>query len=241
MTAMAAQETEQAADVVAGPADVLPDSPRAAAFGRAQRHSRRVRFLKLALPLAAAAIAVAFPVYSYLATPVSVPVQADATAFSDGKLVMAHPKLEGFTKQNLPYSMMAQRAIQEVSRESLIQLEGINAKLPLSADNFAAIQAQHGVYDREKNTIDLDSAFTITTTDGMEAKLKSAFLDIAKGNMKTEDPVDITRGGTRIVADAMSVGEHGKVLTFEGHVRVNIDSATLKAANEKGGGANAVQ
>ncbi len=63
MTAMAAQETEQAADVVAGPADVLPDSPRAAAFGRAQRHSRRVRFLKLALPLAAAAIAAGVHVF----------------------------------------------------------------------------------------------------------------------------------------------------------------------------------
>ncbi|TIU02561.1 MAG: LPS export ABC transporter periplasmic protein LptC, partial [Mesorhizobium sp.] len=42
---------------------------RVDAFGIAQRHSRRVRILKLAVPLVAAVIAVAFPVYSYLAAP----------------------------------------------------------------------------------------------------------------------------------------------------------------------------
>jgi len=243
MTAMAAQQAKPAQEdgAAAEPGLAVAGSPRAAAFGRAQRHSQRVRFLKLALPLVAAAIAIAFPVYSYLAAPAAVPVEADATAFSDGKLVMAHPKLEGFTKQNLPYSMMAQRAIQEVTSESVIQLEGIEAKLPLSAENVAAVSAAHGVYDRAKNTIALDSEFTITMTDGMEARLKSAFLDIAKGNMKTEDPVDIVRKGARITSDTMSVEDHGKVLIFEKRVRVNIDPATLRAANGKGGEPNAVQ
>ncbi|TGV93934.1 LPS export ABC transporter periplasmic protein LptC, partial [Mesorhizobium sp. M2E.F.Ca.ET.154.01.1.1] len=68
---------------------------RGDAFDRARRHSRRVRVLKFAVPLLAAAIAIAFPIYSYLAAPVSISVQADGTAFSDGKLVMANPKLNG--------------------------------------------------------------------------------------------------------------------------------------------------
>lgn len=243
MTAMAAQATEPARgdSAAVAPEQAPPGSPRAAAFGRARRHSRRVRFLKFALPLAAAAIAVAFPLYSYLAAPAVVPVEAEATAFSDGKLVMAHPKLEGFTKQNLPYSMMAQRAIQEVTRESVIQLEGIEAKLPLSAGNFAEIHAAHGVYDREKNTFDLDREFTVATTDGMTARLKSAFLDIGKGNMKTSEPVEIAGRGTRITSDTMSVEDHGKVLVFDRNVRVNIDPATAEAAKQGGNEPNAVQ
>ena len=208
---------------------------RASAFGRAQRHSRRVRLLKLVLPLAAAAIAIGFPIYSYMSAPPSVAVPTDSSAFSDGKLVMANPKLEGLTKENLPYALNALRAIQSADKESIVELEGINAKLPVSADNIAAVGASHGIYDREKNTLDLDQEFTVSTTDGMVAKLKSAFLDMGKGTMTTNQPVDISREGSRITADTMSVKENGKVLIFEKRVRLNIDPVAMKADKQQGG------
>ncbi|TKA98609.1 MAG: LPS export ABC transporter periplasmic protein LptC, partial [Mesorhizobium sp.] len=96
-------------------------------------------------------------------------------AFADGKLVMANPKLNGFTKQNLPYSMTALRAIQDVSKQGIIDLEGIKAKLPIAADNTAAIDATHGTYDRDGNTLSLTSDVTVSTTDGVVAKFKSVY------------------------------------------------------------------
>jgi lipopolysaccharide export system protein LptC len=214
---------------------------RGDAFDRAQRHSRRVRVLKLAVPLAAAVIAVAFPLYSYLAAPAAIAVQAESGAFSNGKLVMANPKLNGFTKQKYPYSMTALRAIQDVGKQGIIDLEGINAKLPVSADNTISVNASHGVYNRDGNTMNLTSDVTVTTTDGMEAKFKSVFLDMGKGTMKTSDPVDVSRAGSRITADAMSVQDNGKIVVFENKVRVNIDPASLKAAQGKSGESNAAQ
>ena len=214
---------------------------RGDAFDRAQRHSRRVRVLKFAVPLAAALIAVAFPIYSYLAAPVSVAVQSEGAAFSNGKLVMANPKLNGFTKQKQPYSMTALRAIQDVNTQGIIELEGIDAKVPVGPDNVAAIKASHGIYDRDGNTMKMTSDVMITTTDGMQAKFKSVFLDMGKGTMKTGDPVDVSREGSRITADSMSVQDNGRVLVFENKVRVNIDSAALKAAEGNSGETNAAQ
>lgn len=208
---------------------------RASAFGRAQRHSSRVRVLKIVLPLAAVIMAVAFPVYSYLVAPPSVTVEADGSAFSEGKLVMANPKLDGLTKDNLPYALNALRAIQSTDKQGVVELEGIAAKLPVSAGNVASVGAAHGIYDRDTNTLDLDKEITISTTDGMVAKLKSAFLDMDKGTMKTIHPVDITRQGSRITADEMRVEDNGKVLVFEKRVRMNIDPAQAKAAGEKSG------
>lgn len=233
----AGREATPVAPPVAGGAE----ADRAAAFGRAQQHSRRVRRLKFVLPLAAVAIAVAFPVYSYLVAPVTVAVETDDSAFSDGKLVMANPKLEGFTRQNLPYAMTAVRAIQEVAKESVISLEGISAKLPINDKITAVVDAPAGIYDRDNNTLDLDSDITITTTDGMVAQLKSAFLDIGKGTMKTTEPVDISRAGSRITSQTMSVEDNGKVLIFEQRVRVNIDPARARANDSKGGTPNATQ
>ncbi|HEY4192302.1 MAG TPA: LPS export ABC transporter periplasmic protein LptC [Mesorhizobium sp.] len=212
-----------------------PGPVRESAFGRAQRHSRRVRVFKVVLPLIAGAIAIAFPVYSYLVTPPSVAVKADGSVFADGKLVMANPKLDGLTKENLPYSLNALRAIQNAGREGIVELEGIDAKLPVSADNVAAVGASHGIYDRDKNTLNLDREITISTTDGMVAKLKSAFLDMGKGTMTTSQPVDISREGSRITADTMSVRENGKVLVFEKRVRLNIDPAAKNAAKADSG------
>jgi lipopolysaccharide export system protein LptC len=222
-------------------APAAPAATRGDAFDLAQRHSRRVRVLKFAVPLLAGIIAVSFPVYSYLAAPVSIAVQADGSAFADGKLVMANPKLNGFTKQKLPYSLTALRAIQDVGKQGIIDLEGINAKLPLTAGNVATVNATRGVYNRDGNTMSLTSDITVTTTDGIEAKLKSVFLDMGKGTMKTDDPVDVSRGGSRITADSMAVQDNGKVLVFENKVRVNIDPASLKAAGQQSGEANASQ
>ncbi|TGV63092.1 LPS export ABC transporter periplasmic protein LptC, partial [Mesorhizobium sp. M2D.F.Ca.ET.160.01.1.1] len=122
-----------------------------------------------------------------------------------------------------------------VNSQGIIELEGIDAKVPVGTDNVAAVKASHGTYDRDGNTMKLNSDVTITTTDGMQAKFKSVFLDMGKGTMKTDDPVDVSRGGSRITADSMSVQDNGKVLVFENRVRVNIDPASLKAAEAKSG------
>jgi lipopolysaccharide export system protein LptC len=226
-------------ETAASQANVSP--ARARAFGNAQRHSRRVRLLKFTLPLAAALIAVAFPLYSYLMAPVSIAVDADSSALTDGKLVMANPKLQGLTKQNMPYSMVAKRAVQDIAKQGLIELEGIDATLPLNADVSAKVEAARGLYNRDSNTLDLSQDITVTTSDGMVAKFKSAFLDMGKGIMKTDDPVEITRDGSRIASDTMNVENNGKTLIFEKRVRVNIDPASLKTAENANGAAHAAQ
>jgi lipopolysaccharide export system protein LptC len=205
------------------------------AFARAQRHSRTVRVLKSALPLLAAAMGLGFLGYSYVMTPGSIAVKADGSAISDGKLVMANPKLDGFTKDNRPYSMTALRAIQDFQNEGIVLLEGISAKLPIDDENWATIDAEGGVYDRDKNTLAIDSEITVTTADGMTAKLKSATIDIGGGGMKTEDPVDIRMDGATITSDTMAIGEKGKVLVFEKRVRMDIDPQRLKATQQANG------
>ncbi|AZO03213.1 MULTISPECIES: LPS export ABC transporter periplasmic protein LptC [unclassified Mesorhizobium] len=233
--------SDETSDAAAAPAPAIQEGTRGEAFNRAQRHSRRVRVLKFAVPLLAAAIAIAFPVYSYLKAPVSISVQADGTAFSNGKLVMANPKLNGFTKQKLPYSLTASRATQDVGQQAVIDLEGINAKLPVATDNIVSVDAEHGIYNRDANTMDLTSDVSVTTTDGLAAKFKSIFLDMGKGSMKTSNPVDVSRGGSRITADSMSVEDNGRLVVFENRVRVNIDPTALKAAGVNSGEQNASQ
>jgi lipopolysaccharide export system protein LptC len=124
--------------------------------------------------------------------------------------------------------MTATRALQHLDKNGIVDLEGIDARLPVSATEFATIGAERGVYDRENNTLDIPSAITVKTTDGMTAILQSAYLEIGPGNLRTKDPVDIKMNGAQIVADAMSVLENGKVLIFERGVKMNLAPGRLK-------------
>lgn len=193
-----------------------------AVFQAAQKHSTRVRILKTALPVAALLIAGIFSWFTFLATPAStMKVQLDPS--ESGKLVMTSPQLNGYTKDNRLYSMTASRAVQDVNKAGVIALEGIDAHVPLSDTDSAVIDAQSGVYDSINGRLQLDSDFTVKTTNGLEARLKSAEVNIATGQIITEQPVDIRTGNAHILADRMHVTENGKVLLFEDRVKLVID------------------
>lgn len=206
-------------------------------YSRAARHSRRVRIMKFALPVLALVIGGGFVAASWVRSPAKLDFDLSSTAIRDGKLVMADPKLQGFTSENQPYSMNAAQAVQDVGNTSIIQLENIDAHLPVSDGSIATIDASHAIYDRLKNTIELANPMTLSTSDGKSASFQSANIDMAKGTLTTEQPVEISIDGASINAGSLSVSGHGKVFLFDGRVRMELDPARLNAerADERAG------
>lgn len=216
-----------------GGKSVLADGVR-----RARRHSALVRTLKLLLPVAAVLIALCFFAYSYIFTPAQISVDLFNTGFKDGKLIMADPKLEGFTRDNRPYRVHAAKAIQSVADTNLVELKDISGRLPISDGNWADVTADDGFYNRDKNTLDIKSNMIVTTTTGVTAKLKSAFVEMKSGTMKTADPVDITMNTSHITADSMKIEDRGRVLVFNQNVKLIMMPQGKKTA---GGGTDAKQ
>jgi lipopolysaccharide export system protein LptC len=207
------------------------------AFTQARRHSGRVRMLKIALPAAALLMVAGFAAKSMLSAVMDAPVDLSALAIEDGRLVMTDPKLDGLTgREGRPYSMTAARAVQDIGMSGRIDLEGIDARLPVNEDGWMNVTAPTGVFDREANRLDIDSELTITGDDGMKAVFQSAVVDIATGSLETSDPVDISLDGAHITADSMSVRDKGAVLVFENRVRMQIDGGRLKRGTEGGEG-----
>lgn len=210
---------------------------REAAFAGARRHSRMVRLFKIVLPALGAILALGFLGYSYLLSPSGFSIELSESGISDGKLVMANPTMNGFTSDNLPYTMTASRAIQDLSMTGAITLEEIDAKLPLSEGTWAFVTAAGGIFDDAGNTLDINTPLTFRTSDGLTANFQSAFVDMGAGELRTTDPVDIVQGGSRITADSFRVLENGDVFLFENRVRMHIepdDTNTASTANVAG-------
>ncbi|WP_442579930.1 LPS export ABC transporter periplasmic protein LptC [Mesorhizobium sp. ASY16-5R] len=194
---------------------------RSAMFHNAARHSRIVGVLKIALPSLALIMAAIFIFQSYRSTPLA-EITAEDTAVSEGKLVMASPKLEGFTNDNRPYSVSALRAVQDIANDAVVELQEISATVPVDATRSAKIETARGLFDRMTNILDIKSEINITTSDGAVARLASALLDMGAGRMSSDQPVEIHYKGGSISSDTMSVEDRGKVVVFDKRVRVHI-------------------
>lgn len=205
-----------------------------AVFHAAKRHSIRVRVLKTALPVAALAVAAVFSWYTFLAAPAST-VKVELDPSESGKLVMTGPQLKGYTKDKRPFSMVAERAVQDAKQSGVVALEGIKAQLPVGDKDSAEIDAVSGVYDSNNGRLQFDDAFTVKTTDGMEAKLGSASVNMSSGEMSTDKPVDIRTENAHIRANKMRIEESGKVMVFESDVHLTIDPVEETASAVKKG------
>lgn len=202
-----------------------------AAFTEARRHSGRVRMLKFVLPVAAVAMIVAFAGKSWLAAPGGAPFDPGSLAIEGGRLVMSDPRLDGVTgRADRPYTMTATRAIQDIGASGRIDLEGIDARIPVDEKGWMTVTAPTGIFDRDANRLDINSELTIIGDDGLKAVLQSAVVDVAAGNLDTADPVDITLDGAHITADSMTVRDKGSVLIFENRVRMKIEGGRLGGA-----------
>ncbi len=196
-------------------------------FALAGRHSRRVKLLKFAVPAFALLAGGVFAAATVLRVEAPVSVSSDGVSLSDGRIVMANPKLDGVTKDNRPYKMSAERAFQDVKKDGLVELEKLVAQLPFGPTNTATLSAVKGIYDNSNRKLDLANQIVLTTSDGMVVKLNTAKIDIGNNHLSTTDPVDITTSNSKITADTMEVSEGGKHLIFDKRVRLTIDPSKM--------------
>ncbi|MDX0515727.1 LPS export ABC transporter periplasmic protein LptC [Sinorhizobium medicae] len=198
------------------------------AYASAARHSARVKRLKVILPLIAGLIALVFAAVSFVRAFLPEELQLETATIENGKIVMQNPAISGRNKQDISYSMKAQRALQDIANPNIITLETIHAEMPVNDTLIATVDAQSGVYDRGANTLDMNAPFTISMNNGVIADFQSAYLDINAGEMETKHPIAISMTGASIIAQKLRMTDKGRVVTFEGMVRVNIEPSAIR-------------
>jgi lipopolysaccharide export system protein LptC len=198
------------------------------AYERAARHSQRVKRLKIVLPIIAIIIAVIFTAISIVRTMLPEELQIENATIENGKIVMQNPAISGRNKQDISYSMKAQRALQDIANPNLITLENIHAEMPVNDTTIATVNATSGLYDRGGNTLDMNAPFTISMNNGIFADFQSAYLDINAGEMRSQKPIAIRMTGGSIVAQQMRMTDKGQIISFEGMVRVVVEPSTIR-------------
>lgn len=201
-------------------------------YARALRHSRRVRFLKLLFPIAAAGIILGFIAVSIVARSLPDNVSVARSTIVDGMIIMETPILTGQTNDERPFRVTAARALQGLDRPNVITMQEIAAELPVSESESARVEAESGVYDRLAETLVLDRPFDVVATSGLRVEMRSATFDLAEGTMTSDDQITISNGNTQVVAQSVRMRDNGRTITFERDVRMTIDPSTLRNTQE---------
>ena len=204
------------------------DGERTRAFKRARRHSRRVRFLRIALPsglLLAVVAALLVSRLDPLRMLTKLPVDIGSLVISGTKITMQQPRIAGFTRDSRAYELTAKAAAQDVTKPETIELHGLYGTSEMSDRTVLTLTADNGIYDSKTEMLTLHKDVVFKSTAGLTVLLSDAVIDTRGGGIVSEKPVEVRFPQGIVNASRMEVVNSGEVIRFEGDVIMTLKSA----------------
>ncbi|MEA2882049.1 MAG: lipopolysaccharide export system protein LptC [Bradyrhizobium sp.] len=205
-----------------------------ARFAIAARHSRLVRVLRIAVPavvgLAMAGV-VAISIFNpFRALMKQLPLDIDNLVVSGSKITMESPHLSGFSPDQRPYELWAKTATQDLNDPDHVELKTLRAKILQEDKSTVTMVARTGMFDTKAQLLDLRKDIFLQSSTGYEASLSQALLDIGKGTVTSDEPVDVKLLNGTLTADRLRITEKGELVRFEGNVKMNLIMDTPEPA-----------
>jgi lipopolysaccharide export system protein LptC len=200
-------------------------------YRAARRHSFRVRFLRVGIPVCIVlALGGAVGIASWvkpLRALAKAPVDLSSVVVSGTKITMQAPRIAGFTTDKRQYEMTAQVAAQDITKTDVVELQGIRANMELQDKTTFETTANTGVYNTKTEQLLLQTNVLVTTSSGYQARLAEALVDMKGSRITSEKPVEVKTADWVINANRMEIIDSGNLIRFERGVDV-----TLKAGVE---------
>lgn len=208
------------------------------AFRSARRHSRAVRILRVAIPLAVVLGFTGIFLITYfnpLRLLAKLPVDVGNLVVSGTKITMDHPRLSGFTGDARAYELSADAAKQDLTKPDLIELRNIHAKVQMQDNSTMEVSATAGIYDSKGETLKLDQNIVLSSSTGYRGRLSQATVDIRKGHVLSEQPVEVDLLQGTLNANRLEIVDSGDLVRFDGGVKMTLMFGDTAASQAKTG------
>ncbi|MCP8938603.1 LPS export ABC transporter periplasmic protein LptC [Alsobacter sp. SYSU M60028] len=205
-------------------ARVRQDAARDRRYRDAVRHSRRVRFLRRAIPIGAAATVAGILFVAIFDPFRGVPdVSIGGISVNGSRITMELPRLTGFKRDSRPYEVTAQSASQDIKAPNIIELTQLKSRIALADRGFATVEAARGVYDSQAEKLTLERDVRLHTENGYDVLMRSALIQFKAGTVGSADPVTVRFNGGTIDASAVDMFDNGQHIIFMGPVRTVLE------------------
>ena len=203
------------------------------AVRKAGRHSIVVRIVRIVLPVGVVAGLTVLVLFTYFA-PMQMfdklPSVSGKLAVQGSKITMELPRIAGFTRDSRAYELNAETAVQDITKPDIVELQNLRAKMELADKDVVLITANAGTYNTKADRIVLRDQIVVTSQQGYKALLREAAVEMKKGNVVSEQPVEITLPNGTLKANRMEITDSGEVIRFERGVVLDLDGQKKEAS-----------
>ncbi len=209
------------------PASAVPSlAERTRSFRLAQRHTLRVKVLRLALPIGALCVA------AFYGLTLVTSLQLGRGRLSVGEvqvtaddLTMKNPKYFGVTKDGGRYEVRAKKAVVAFNQQQPIKLVDIDGDLVQANNVVTKLSAKHGLLDNAKSQLELYDGIEIDASNGVKARMSRATVYSKEHRIVSKQPVDVTMPTGRVQGSAMTMRTDTREVAFVGNVAVRLVSS----------------
>ena len=191
------------------------------AFRAARRHSRLVRILRITIPMTIVIGLIIVTLITYfnpLRMLAKLPINIDNLVVSGTKVTMEQPRLAGFTSDARAYELTADTAAQDITKPDIVELRNIRGKVEMQDKSSMEMTAISGIYDAKGETLKLDREILLRSSTGYQGRLSEALIDIRKGNVVSEHPVEVKMLQGTLNANRLDILDSGDLVRFHGGV-----------------------
>jgi lipopolysaccharide export system protein LptC len=196
-----------------------------AVFRGATRHSRHVRILRIAIPIGIALCLLVIVIATFfnpLRFLYKLPKDMGTLVISGTKITMQQPRLSGFTRDARGYDVSASAAAQDLTKPNMVELKDIRARLDMQDKSEVQLSAATGFYDTKAEILTLGQNIILSSSTGYEGRLSEAIVDIRKGYIVSEKPVEVKLLKGMLNANRLEVIDSGDLLRFGGGVAMTL-------------------
>lgn len=192
---------------------------------KAVRNTRRVRRLRVLLPVVSSMIALGLVAAALLPKLFPFAALAGLSLTADG-LVMNAPRLAGHLGEGRRYEVVADRAVQSLINPSRLSLEGLSADLDLGKGQRVTIAGNNAAYDTNTEILTLDGGVEIASTDGNTMHLPGATVRLKEGRVDATGAIRIDSPRGNIRAGSITVLDGGDLIRMNDGVAITIHPAS---------------
>jgi lipopolysaccharide export system protein LptC len=131
---------------------------------------------------------------------------------------MEAPRLTGFTHDARAYELTADTAAQDMTKPDIVELRNLRAKVQMQDNSSMEMTALSGIYDSKGETLKLDQNILLNSSTGYQGRLSEATIDIRKGNVVSEHPVEVKMLQGTLNANRLDIVDSGDLVRFHGGV-----------------------
>lgn len=185
-------------------------------------HDRNIRLLRVILPLGVGALGAVLALAPFTTGgELSFVLDKDSVDVAKERMRVTEALYRGEDSQGRPFSIKAGSAVQKSSREAVVELKDLSARI-LLGDGPAQIRAGAGRYDMDREDVKVPGPVQVESAGGYRLTTNNVTVDLKSRTLKSDAPVEGRTNIGTFRADNLQADMTQRTVTLDGNAKLRI-------------------